>query len=84
MADRLIAKTPEGDRLYQTGASLTPNSVGDFTMDDRTFALDDQPLFAFGYVKYANGREFLVPDLNAFLARGFFEQVNPIDETLTD
>lgn len=53
-------------------------------MDERTFASDDQPIFAFGYVKYADGREFLVSDLNAFLARGFFEQVNSIDETLTD
>lgn len=84
MADRLIAKTPEGDRLYQTGASLTPQSADEFPMDDRTFASDDQPVFAFGYVKYADGRQFAVPHIQSFLGRGFFEQVNSIDETLTD
>lgn len=84
MIKRLIAKTPEGDRLYQTGATLSPDLNNGILMDDRTLASDEQPVFAFGYVKYANGREFLIPDLNAFLARGFFEQVNPIDETMTD
>lgn len=85
MADKLIAQTPEGDKLYQVGATSDPAIIGlpPTPMPSYGF-LEPQPVFAYGYVRYADGRTISVPYIQSFLGHGFFEQVAEIDLTITD
>lgn len=84
MADKLIAKSPAGDRLFQQGAHVDPMLKDAPWMSLRGYGIrgEEMPVVAFGYVQYADGRSFPVDDVLAFLGRGFFEQVADVDLTV--
>ena len=85
MADRLIATTPEGDKLYQVGATRDSSIIGVPVVPQSPVGLVQEPtVFAYGYVKYADGRTYNVDYIQSFLGRGIFEQVAELDLTVTE
>ena len=85
MADKLIAETPEGDQLYQVGATSDSSIIGIPPVPQSPLGLPAEPtVFAYGYVKYADGRTYNVDYIQSFLSRGIFEQVAELDLTVTD
>lgn len=85
MADKLIAQTPEGDKLYQVGATTDSSIIGIPFVSPSIFELPTEPtVFAYGYVKYADGSTYKVDYIQSFLGRGIFEQVAELDLTVTD
>lgn len=85
MADKLIAQTPEGDKLYQVGATTDSSIIGIPVVPQSIFELPTEPtVFAYGYVKYADGSTYKVDYIQSFLGRGIFEQVAELDLTVTE
>jgi hypothetical protein len=83
MAERLIAKTDAGDRLFQVGTVardiLSEGYMMRIPLDVNTTLMPR----AYGFVEFVDGRRVAVEDIESFLSRGFFEQVAEVDETVT-
>jgi hypothetical protein len=85
MADKLIAETPEGDKLYQVGATTDSSVIGIPPVPQSPIGLVQEPtVFAYGYVQYADGTTYKVDYIQSFLGRGIFEQVAELDLTVTE
>jgi hypothetical protein len=85
MADKLIAQTPEGDKLYQVGATTDSSIIGIPLVPQSPIGLPTEPtVFAYGYVKYADGRTYNVDYIQSFLGHGVFIQVAELDLTVTE
>ena len=78
---REIAHSEEGDRLYQTGATVNTIILG-FGAEG---FFTETPI-PFGFVEYADGTKARVPMLESVLGAGWWIQTAPLDytETLLD
>jgi|688.fasta_scaffold1351465_1 hypothetical protein len=83
MAERLIAKTDAGDRLFQVGTVIVDEELGGLNLPTPRDLSIKPSVRAYGFVEFADGRRVAVENIESFLSRGFFEQVAEVDETVT-